>query len=51
MKRYHANRVKEKFRNVHGKNGHISKKKVMKEPRFFSDLVRLFFSFKLALFL
>jgi hypothetical protein len=51
IKRSHANRVKEKIRVVHGKNGHISKKKVMKEPRVLEGLVRLFFSFKLALFL
>jgi hypothetical protein len=43
--------VKEKFKNVHGKNGHISKKKVMKEPSFLEGVVRLFFYFKLALFL
>ncbi len=51
IKRSHANMVKEKFKNVHGKNGHVSKKKVMKEPRFLEGLVRLFYSFKLALFL
>jgi hypothetical protein len=50
IKRSHANRVKEKFRNVHGKNGHISQKKVMKEPRFLEGLVKSFLSFKLALF-
>jgi hypothetical protein len=49
-KRPHANMVKEKFKNVHGKNGHISKKKIMKEPRFLEGLIRSFFSFKLALF-
>jgi hypothetical protein len=43
--------VKEKIRNVHGKNGHISKKKVMKDPRFLEGLIISFFSFKLALFL
>jgi hypothetical protein len=36
--------VKEKFRNVHGKNGHIFKKKVMKEPRFLKGLVSFFLS-------
>jgi hypothetical protein len=50
-KRSHANKVKEKLRNVHGKNCHISKKEVMKEPRFLEGLVKSFFSFKLALFL
>jgi hypothetical protein len=49
IKRSHANMVKEKIRNVHGKNGHISKKEVMKDPRFLEGLVRSFFSFKLAL--
>jgi hypothetical protein len=51
IKRSHENKVKEKIRNFHGKNGHISKKEVMKEPRFLEGLVRSFFSFKLALFL
>ncbi len=34
IKRSHANRVKEKFRNVHGKNGHISKKNLWKSLGF-----------------